>query len=170
MNHKINRIFTVSFLIILILLEISNIFFYNTKKLSNYSFKEIITFKPFIINITMIFNFLSIIFIIIFGFYGIYTKRLKFIRYYIISFFISILIIVLNIFYYIFKNNENNYDKTFFYLNIFKGFCYIFSFISIYFEREYIINSKKTSFLNKIDENISEDIIKQIIEQSNNYN
>jgi len=170
MNHKINRIFTVSILIILILLEISNIFFYNAKKLSEYSFKEIIIFKPFFINITIIYNFLSIIFIIIFGFYGIYTKRLKFIRFYIFSFFISFLIIILNFFNYILRNNKNNYDKTFFFLNIFKGICYIFSFISIYFEREYIITSKKTSFLNKIDENISEDVIKQIIEQSNNYN
>ena len=165
MNHKINRIFTVSFLIILIILEISNIFFYNIKKLSKYSFKEIIIFKPLIINITNIINFLSIIFIVIFGFYGIYTKRLKFIRFYMINVFISFFIIIINIIYNIIKKN---YEKTFYYLNIFKGICYIFSFISIYFEREYIIRSKKSSFLNKIDENLSEEIIKQIIEQSSN--
>ena len=165
MNHKINRIFTVSFLIILIILEFSNIFFYNIKKLSKYSFKEIIIFKPLIINITNIINFLSIIFIVIFGFYGIYTKRLKFIRFYMINVFISFFIIIINIIYNIIKKN---YEKTFYYLNIFKGICYIFSFISIYFEREYIIRSKKSSFLNKIDENLSEEIIKQIIEQSSN--
>ena len=165
MNHKINRIFTVSFLIILIILEFSNIFFYNIKKLSKYSFKEIIIFKPLIINITNIVNFLSIIFIVIFGFYGIYTKRLKFIRFYMINVFISFFVITLNIIYNIIKQN---YEKTFYFLNIFKGICYIFSFISIYFEREYIIRSKKSSFLNKIDENLSEEIIKQIIEQSSN--
>ena len=165
MNHKINRIFTVSFLIILIILEISNIFFYNFKKLSKYSFKEIIIFKPLIINITNIINFLSIIFIVIFGFYGIYTKRLKFIRFYMINVFISFFLIIINIIYYIINNDH---EKSFYYLNIFKGFCYIFSFISIYFEREYIIRSKKSSFLNKIDENLSEEIIKQIIEQSSN--
>jgi len=165
MNHKINRIFTVSFLIILIILEISNIFFYNIKKLSKYSFKEIIIFKPLIINITNIINFLSIIFIVIFGFYGIYTKRLKFIKFYMINVFISFFVITLNIIYNIIKQN---YERTFYFLNIFKGICYIFSFISIYFEREYIIRSKKSSFLNKIDENLSEEIIKQIIEQSSN--
>ena len=165
MNHKINRIFTVSFLLILIILEISNIIFYNIKKLTKYSFKEIIFFKPFIINITNIINFLSIIFIVIFGFYGIYTKRLKFIRFYMINVFISFFVITINIIYNIIKQN---YEKTFYFLNIFKGICYIFSFISIYFEREYIIRSKKSSFLNKIDENLSEEIIKQIIEQSSN--
>ncbi len=165
MNHKINRIFTVSFLLILIILEISNIIFYNIKKLTKYSFKEIIFFKPFIINITNIINFLSIIFIVIFGFYGIYTKRLKFIRFYMINVFISFFLIIINIIYYIINNDH---EKSFYYLNIFKGFCYIFSFISIYFEREYIIRSKKCSFLNKIDENLSEDVIKQIIEQSSN--